>query len=67
VDETFPPKLLEQVRGGAYRARQGFDIPTRAAWLRLAVRDVVGNRIGSLEIPLPLAAESPAQSEAAPH
>jgi hypothetical protein len=67
VDETFPPKLFEEVRGGAYRTRQGVDIPTQAAWLRLAVRDMVGNRIGSLEIPLPLAAEPPAQSEAAPH
>lgn len=67
VDETLSPKLVEQVRGGAYRARQGVDIPTQAAWLRLAVRDAVGNRIGSLEIPLPLAAESPAPPEAAPH
>src|SRR6266849_82381 len=67
VDETFPPKLFEQVRSGAYRARQWVDIPTQAAWLRLAVRDAVGNRIGSLEIPLPLAAEPPEHSQATPH
>ncbi len=67
VDETLPPKLLEQVRAGAFRARQRIDIPAQAAWLRLAVRDAVGNRIGSLEIPLPLAAEPPAQSQAVRH
>jgi VWFA-related protein len=45
--------------GGAqqpyFRAEQQFDVPTTAAWLRVAVRDVHTDRIGTMEIPLPLA------------
>jgi VWFA-related protein len=38
-----------------FRAEQNFDVPTTAAWLRVAVRDVSTDRIGALEIQLPLA------------
>jgi VWFA-related protein len=38
-----------------FRAQQTIDVPVGAAWLRVAVRDVNTNRIGTLEIPLPLA------------
>lgn len=37
-----------------FRAQQQFDVPTTAAWIRVAVRDVRTDRIGTLEIPLPL-------------
>ncbi|HEX4006415.1 MAG TPA: VWA domain-containing protein [Acidobacteriaceae bacterium] len=37
-----------------FRAQQTFDVPTTAAWLRVAVRDVHTDRIGTMEIPLPL-------------
>ena len=37
-----------------FRVRQQFDVPTAAAWLRVAVRDVHTDQIGTLEIPLPL-------------
>jgi VWFA-related protein len=38
-----------------FRAQQTINVPVGAAWLRVAVRDVNTNRIGTLEIPLPLA------------
>jgi VWFA-related protein len=45
--------------GGAqqpyFRAEQQFEVPTTAAWLRVAVRDVHTDRIGTMEIALPLA------------
>lgn len=40
-----------------FRAEQTLDVPTSATWLRVAVRDVTTDRIGTMEIPLPLASE----------
>ena len=37
-----------------FRAVQTLEVPTTAVWLRVAVRDVNTDRIGTLEIPLPL-------------
>lgn len=42
-----------------FRAEQQFDVPTTAAWIRVAVRDVNTDRIGTLEIPLPLPTDQP--------
>jgi VWFA-related protein len=42
-----------------FRAVQTLDVPTTAVWLRVAVRDVNTDRIGTLEIPLPLASNQP--------
>jgi len=43
-----------------YRAIQQIDVPTTAAWISLAVRDVVSGRIGNVEFSLPLAPEASA-------
>lgn len=55
-------------QGGAqqpyFRAEQQFDVPTTAAWLRVAVRDVHTDRIGTMEIALPLAGSSANQRAA---
>jgi hypothetical protein len=40
-----------------FRAVQTLKVPTTAAWLRVAVRDVATDRIGTMEIPLPLAGD----------
>lgn len=40
--------------GVLFHAEQELDVPPRAAWLRVAVRDEVTDRTGTLEIPLPL-------------
>jgi VWFA-related protein len=42
----------------SYRARQELDVPLAAAWIRVAVRDANTNRIGAMEIKLPLAPEN---------
>jgi VWFA-related protein len=41
-----------------FRAEQQFEVPTTAAWLRVAVRDVHTDRIGTMEIALPLAGKA---------
>jgi VWFA-related protein len=48
-----------------FRAEQQFDVPTTAAWLRVAVRDVNTDRIGTMEIPLPLAQDGGAPQQTA--
>jgi VWFA-related protein len=40
-----------------FRAEQTLEVPTTAQWLRVAVRDVATDRIGTIEIRLPLAAQ----------
>ncbi len=46
-----------------FRAEQTLDVPTTAAWLRVAVRDVHTDQIGTLEIPLPLPQDQPAPAQ----
>jgi len=43
--------------GGLFHAGQELEVPPEAAWLRLAVRDKLNNRTGTLELSLPLKAE----------
>ncbi|HVC48333.1 MAG TPA: VWA domain-containing protein [Terracidiphilus sp.] len=40
--------------GGLFHGDQELDVPPGAAWLRLAVRDRMSNRTGTMEIRLPL-------------
>jgi len=42
----------------SYRAELQLDVPLAAAWIRLAVRDANTNRIGAMEVKLPLAPEN---------
>jgi VWFA-related protein len=44
-------------QSGVFRVRQQFNVPVRAAWIRIGVRDKLTNRMGTLELPLPLAPE----------
>lgn len=49
-----------------FRAEQTLEVPTTARWLRVAVRDVATDRIGTIELRLPLASDkTPAAPEAA--
>ena len=48
-----------------FRAEQTLDVPTTAQWLRVAVRDVATDRIGTIEVRLPLAEDQPAGSATA--
>jgi hypothetical protein len=38
-----------------FRGQQVLEVPTTARWLRVAVRDVATDRIGTIEVKLPLA------------
>jgi VWFA-related protein len=44
---------------GVFRVRQQLDVPVNAAWIRVGVRDKLSNRIGTLEVQLPLTPEAP--------
>jgi VWFA-related protein len=48
-----------------FRAEQTLEVPTTARWLRVAVRDVATDRIGTIEIRLPLATHGAAVQQAA--
>ncbi len=43
---------------GAFRAQQELEVPPGAAWIRLAVRDKLDNRTGTMEVRLPLKVET---------
>ena len=49
----------EQKKSGVIRVQQQLNVPPGAAWIRIGVRDKLTNRVGTLEVQLPLAAEAP--------
>jgi VWFA-related protein len=57
-------KPPDQPAPKSYRAEQQLDVPLDAAWIRVAVRDANTDRIGAMEIKLPLAPENEAASAA---
>jgi hypothetical protein len=50
-------KPADQPTPKSNRAVQQLDVPLDAAWIRVAVRDANTDRIGAMEIKLPLAPE----------
>jgi VWFA-related protein len=66
VQDSIPPARYERLHGGGYEVVQTVAVPARAAYLRLAVRDVATGHMGSLELRLPLAATPPAAGAPAP-
>jgi VWFA-related protein len=59
VQDSIPPGRYERLRAGGYEVVQTVAVPLRAAYLRLAVRDISTGHMGSLELRLPLAAAMP--------
>jgi VWFA-related protein len=55
-----PPKDGEKT-ADTFRVEQDIDLPLEAAWLRIAVRDTLTDRTGTIEIALPLKPEAPPQ------
>ncbi len=49
----------EANKTGIFRVRQQLDVPVQATWIRIGVRDKLTNRMGTLEVQLPLAPEAP--------
>jgi VWFA-related protein len=52
---------------GVFHAIQELEVPSGASWIRLAVRDTLNNRTGTLEVHLPLKPEPTTASEGKPH
>jgi hypothetical protein len=46
--------------GALFRAQQELEAPPGAAWIRVAVRDTLSDRTGTLEVRLPLKPETTA-------
>lgn len=55
-----PSGTSEASKSGVVRVRQEIEVPVHAAWIRIGVRNKLTNRIGTLEVQLPLAPEAPA-------
>lgn len=66
-DEAVPADKFEKVRHLTFHGLQQFDAPAQAAWLRLAIRDPEHNRVGAVEIRLPLLPEPPSPAANLPH
>jgi hypothetical protein len=54
---TMTPEMLAAAQKSGYRYRLLVDIPVTARYLRVGVRDNLSNRLGVVELPLPLAAQ----------
>jgi VWFA-related protein len=55
VKNDIPSTQYQKILSDGYHANLTFVVPVDATSLRMAVRDDVGNRMGSIEIPLPVA------------
>lgn len=54
IEDAIPASKLNQVKSNGYRAVQMVFVPLDAVLLRMAVRDALTNRLGSMEVKLPL-------------
>ncbi len=64
--QARPPESWEPSHQKVYRAMQELVIPMNATSIRIAIRDTDTERIGALEIPLPLAPETATAPEMPP-
>ena len=63
VDQTNTANAASSAgasKAGMYRAQQQIDVPVSATSIRVAVRDISTDRIGAMEVALPLAVEAQA-------
>jgi VWFA-related protein len=58
---AITPEASAAAQVSGYRYRLVLDVPVTARYLRLGVRDNQSNRLGVIELPLPLAPQPPAQ------
>jgi VWFA-related protein len=55
IDDTIPADRYAKLASDGYHVVQSVAVPVTASSIRFAVRDIRGNRVGSLEVQLPLA------------
>src|SRR6185312_12165987 len=60
---TPPPGAQKKGEAPLFRGEQTLEVPTNAQWLRVAVRDPATDRIGTIEVKLPLANDSSVASD----
>ena len=53
-EKMYVVKNADDAKKKPIRLRHAVEIPADAAWLRVAVRDAIGDRLGSVEIALPV-------------
>jgi hypothetical protein len=58
---AITPEASAAAQVSGYRYRLVLDVPVTARYLRVGVRDNQSNRLGVIELPLPLAPQPPAQ------
>jgi hypothetical protein len=54
IKNAIPAAQYQKIQSEGYHASMLFAVPEGAVSLRMAVRDEIGKRIGTLEIPLPV-------------
>lgn len=54
AQRTFTPVSYLKIQKAGFRIHRQIVVPVKAKYLRLAVRDALSNRVGSLEVSLPL-------------
>lgn len=64
IEDNIPAARYSKLADEGYHVAQTFIVPVTAASVRLAVRDTHSNRIGSLEVRLPLAKTAEATTPA---
>ena len=50
------PENYQRVVAGGLRVHQEIDVPVKATWLRMGVQDALTGKMGTIEVPLPIAA-----------
>ena len=65
-DKAYSAEELSKIAKGDDCLKQALEIPSNAAWLRLVVHDLIGDHIGSIEIPLPLAPQTQSNAKLSP-
>ncbi len=54
TQRTFTPEFYRKIQQNGFRIHRQIIVPVKAQYLRLAVRDDLSDRVGSLEVSLPL-------------
>jgi VWFA-related protein len=66
IRNSIPEAQYQKIQSDGYHASMVFAVPVEAVSLRIAVRDEIGNRLGTIEVPLPIAAPKDTPAPGAP-
>jgi hypothetical protein len=56
IKNSIPAAQYQKIQSDGYHASMVFVVPEEAISLRIAVRDEIGNRLGTIEVPFPIPA-----------